>query len=232
MADVKRCFRDEHTWGTVFEALMYRGRQLNNAERIHDLGLELGESVTMVCSEAVYEVADKEDFEWQDLDPYLGDAGVDGYVRAVFDSRWTTVESSAFENCRYLAEVQLPRTVRVIDNNAFAGCDALARVNLQDSALELVRMDAFRGCISLRSIVFPETLREIDTRAFAFCYNLKEVHLPSSSRLIGTRAFYGCQALESVTLPLRVEVMREAFCVSFDDRPLRVFACGQIRPMP
>ena len=230
VADVKRCFRNEHTWGTVFGklttrlAIMFRGRQLDNDERILALGFEPGEAVTIVCSQAVYEASGTGDWKGRGYVPILGDAMVDGLLRVVFDARFTTVEYGAIELCPYLIEMQLPREVRVIDNNAFCGCEALQRVNLEDCSLEEIYTDAFRGCRSLSILRFPETLQAIHGGAFAGCYNLRDVRLPSRLREIGPQAFYGCSRLPSVTLPVRVHVGREALCTSWHGPPLRVLA--------
>ncbi len=78
-----------------------------------------------------------------------------------------TIGPEAFRDSG-VERVILPDTVRVIRENAFAGCSALTEVVLPPY-LEKIADGAFRDCSVLRSITLPASLQEIAASAFDGC---------------------------------------------------------------
>ena len=87
--------------------------------------------------------------------------------------------------------ISLPDTLKVIEDDAFAGCTCLKELFLPDS-LESIGARAFMGCISLRSVVIPKNVKKIGDEAFAFCKNLQHVTLPETSIETGKDIFLDC----------------------------------------
>ena len=99
------------------------------------------------------------------------------FEEITMDEGVQTIESSAFENCVYLREIEL------------------------SSALTELGKRAFYGCSSLESIVIPEGVTYIPDGVFEYCYSLKEVMLPEGLTELGEGVFYQCESLESIVIP-------------------------------
>ena len=82
----------------------------------------------------------------------------------------TLIESLAFFNCSYLAEVILPDSVETIGSLAFMQCSALTKITLSASLTDIYN-DAFHSCA------------------------VTELYIPVSVEWIGEDAFYGCENL-------------------------------------
>jgi hypothetical protein len=72
-----------------------------------------------------------------------------------------------------LVRIDIPPTVRVIENEAFSWCSRLTIAILNDG-LEEIRERAFWGC-ALVCIDIPPSVKEIDAAAFEECSNLTTV---------------------------------------------------------
>ena len=77
-------------------------------------------------------------------------------------------------NCSKFAVI-IPKTVKKIDDNAFAGCPDVSTIIGQDG-LNSIGNNAFTACTELRTISLPKTVTSIGTRAFAGC-SLMEVRV-------------------------------------------------------
>jgi hypothetical protein len=68
-----------------------------------------------------------------------------------------------FEGCEVLSEVDIPKTVKVIDNRSFASCLALTKVHIPGS-VEHIGPSAFSGCglceMSFRNSQFEGTVMD------------------------------------------------------------------------
>lgn len=83
------------------------------------------------------------------------------------------------EKCFYesgLEKITIPRTVKLIEENAFVYCENLNSVTIEGSALEIIESLAF-SCTGLTTFVAPASLREIGVCAFSHCKSLKYVDL-------------------------------------------------------
>lgn len=88
--------------------------------------------------------------------------------RVVFEegSALEAIDEKAFYWCE-IKSITLPKTLRVIKEDAFSHCQELRTVNFEDGIC----------------------LERIEERAFADCYQLYSISLPSSVKFIGTGAF-------------------------------------------
>ena len=100
----------------------------------------------------------------------------------------TSIGDNAFENCH--ATINLPGTLQLIGNSAFAGCTGLNVVTIPNGVISIGN-SAFEGCGNLNPLTFenPSSLQSIGTYAFASCASLQSITIPASVTSIGTGAF-------------------------------------------
>jgi hypothetical protein len=99
-------------------------------------------------------------------------------------------------------------SVKVINEEAFAGCTRLRSVELCEG-LEIIDDRAFKECTSLRSIHIPSTVKEIREGAFEDCFALRNVELLEGLEWIREMAFSECISLERITIPSTVKVIHQ-----------------------
>lgn len=94
--------------------------------------------------------------------------------------------------------VEIPRSVTVIQPYAFAGCTNLKAVTIP-SGVEKIDEGTFGYCSSLTEIVIPEGVTEIGTMAFTNCDNIVRAQLPTTLKTIGPAAFYCNKSLSEIS---------------------------------
>lgn len=141
-----------------------------------------------------------------------------------------------FAGCKNLSSVQLPRTLKLIEELCFYGCQNLRSISLPEG-LTKIGFSAFENT-GLKSVVIPSTVTELlsgafsgsdleevtvkcgeegwgfagGQEAFAYCEKLENVILNEKTNDISYRMFKGCTALKSITLPQGLkEIGSEAF---------------------
>jgi len=78
-----------------------------------------------------------------------------------------------------LTSIDLPESVRKIDEKAFKDCVNLTSIVIPDSVTE-IGASAFSGCTNLTSIIIPNSVKEIGEDAFKGCANLNVTCSPHS----------------------------------------------------
>ena len=133
----------------------------------------------------------------------------------------TAIGANTFEGCEYLMELKLPRTITsvgarafanclnmwrvevpcaTINNNTFAGSDAIVEVTIVPGAHSTGWYEtAFFNKPNLKRLVIGEGVTSFSY--FRGCANLSEVLLPDSLETIGPEAFLNCTSLASITIP-------------------------------
>ncbi len=107
-----------------------------------------------------------------------------------------TIGYECFRGDRYLEEVTIPNTVKVIAGEAFFACQFLKKVSLPNG-LEKIYYEAFRSCGVLESICIPESVTMIGNGAFMYCGNLAELNIPKGADL-GIDAFSRTKWIEQM----------------------------------
>lgn len=141
---------------------------------------------------------------------YIGDGAFSGCVNlSKADLRYryelSEIGSEAFLGCESLEEIQLPNTIKRIDDDAFSCCDHLRRfeicetfktrensitklpdvcsrcynldvVSIESTEIEEIGPYAFSSCESLRIVSLPKTIKKIGKCAFSECYNLQTIY--------------------------------------------------------
>lgn len=121
------------------------------------------------------------------------------------------IGKKAFMDCKQLESVELPDSVVLIEEEAFAGCERLAKINLP-AELRHFKHGIFKNCTGLTEVEFPSSPYYISFETFQGCTSLKKVKLPERLVSLQNKVFEGCVSLETVELPegLR-KIEQEAF---------------------
>jgi predicted esterase YcpF (UPF0227 family) len=96
-------------------------------------------------------------------------------------------------------EYAIPEGVEVMEGTFWLHKYGLRKIQLPKS-LRKINYNAFLGC-PIEAIEFPEGITEIPGSACEVCRELKVVRLPSTITEIGIGAFNGCEKLEEINLP-------------------------------
>ena len=105
--------------------------------------------------------------------PVYGNSSV---KKVVIEDGVTSIGNSAFDNCRRLTDITIPKSVTSIGNYAFYNCS------------------------SLTSITIPDSVTSIGDYAFFYCYQLTSITLSDSVTSIGNSAFSNCGSLTTISL--------------------------------
>ena len=109
-----------------------------------------------------------------------------GLEKVRLSKRLTSLPKITFFQCANLKEVILPE-VRRLSRACFQQCHSLARIELPAS-LKFIEDNAFDDCIALQEIELPQGVEEIGENAFFNCVSLRKINLPSSLTFIGKGA--------------------------------------------
>ena len=121
-----------------------------------------------------------------------------------------SVADRAFSSCKYITEINLPKTVNSIGIRAFYACRSLKEIDLRGEVKELGD-DAFLGCDSLKKAVLGDNLESIGMQAFYLCSSLEEIDIPQNVSEIKPSSFYGCSALERISFGGVRKIGKDAF---------------------
>lgn len=131
---------------------------------------------------------------------YTG-SGKDVKIPESYENYKVTVLGRSLFNGKDISSVEIPDTVKEIQDYAFSSNRNLKSVKLPKN-LETIGTNAFFNCSSLESIELPASLKEIGVYAFSAA-GLKSVTIPESKTLttLDQYVFFQCQELTEVTLP-------------------------------
>ena len=105
---------------------------------------------------------------------------------------------SAFYQCKWLTEYNLPDNIKYIDTQMFSGSN-LTTIVIPEG-VETIYAWAFMGCTELKNVYFPSTLKEIGNSAFSYCPSLTSVVIPEGVEVINETAFDRCEALTAINV--------------------------------
>ncbi len=110
------------------------------------------------------------------------------------------IQDDAFFNLSYLERVSMPPQLDSIGESSFRLCWSLEEIVIPHG-IRILEKRAFSGCAKMKKAELPDTLTVIELCAFMDCTELSDVKLPPSLKLIRKNAFYGCESLKDITLP-------------------------------
>ena len=131
----------------------------------------------------------------------------DGVV--TLPERVTEIGQGAFSGVEGLKEIIIPRTVKVIQQDAFSYNAEIEKVTIQSKVgengeiigLERIGNSAFKGCSSLKEVTMPDSVIEIVEMAFRECTNLEKVQLSNNITSIASQTFLNCYELTTINMP-------------------------------
>ena len=107
------------------------------------------------------------------------------------------IEDNAFFRCRNLTRVIFKGSDTRLGTSVFCGCMYLVDVRLPQN-LEKLPIGTFAGCKMLESMILPNTLHEIGDLAFRNCMSLTEIAIPNDVDFVHYRNFMGCENVKIV----------------------------------
>lgn len=129
----------------------------------------------------------------------------------------TQIRKNAFEGCRELTEIKIPKSVTDIRNWAFENCTDLKKFEVDKKNEKYVSIDgvlftkdktriiayeygAFEKCFNLRNVEIPDSVTEIGICAFENCRSLTEIKIPKGVTEIKSWTFSGCKGLTEIKI--------------------------------
>lgn len=109
----------------------------------------------------------------------------------------TYIDSRAFYKCESIQTLNIPGTVKEINQTSFLGCTSLNSLIL-NNGITRIWYNAFSNCTSLTKIDIPNSVVQIDEGAFSDCTLLDEINLPDHPANINSSAFSNVKALSNV----------------------------------
>lgn len=113
------------------------------------------------------------------------------------------IGSNAFNSCKKLKEITLPKTLNVINYYAFSR-SGLESIEIHDGCI--LSYSLFWGCDALSKVILPSDLKTIPSSLFYQCSSLKEIEIPESVTTIESSAF-SWSGLESLRFPDGISVI-------------------------
>lgn len=130
-----------------------------------------------------------------------------------FAEGMTVLPRSAIEDSRFKS-VHLPRTLYIIQPDAFYNCTELTKIDLPDGLKE-IRSEAFHNT-GLQEIKIPDSVAILGEFAFSNNSKLISIQLPAELFSISRGLFAGCKLLKTIEIPPKVTTIRD---VAFTDCP-------------
>lgn len=117
------------------------------------------------------------------------------------------LEKNCFFNCKLLKSVILPNSLKIIPIKAFAYCNGLTEINLENT--RIIKPSAFMMCENLTQIDIPNV---VELGGFTGCKRLKEVKNANKVEVLYARAFAYCDKLRKFYFsPTIKTIYEEAF---------------------
>ena len=112
----------------------------------------------------------------------------------------TMIGDAAFADATQLTSITLPLRLTAVSRYMLAGT-AISNVVLPDG-VSAIGTGAFEDCSRLHTVFLPASLRHIDSRAFSYCSSLNEIYSDASTPplTMDDDAFEGCSNIH-VMLP-------------------------------
>ena len=141
------------------------------------------------------------DFGWYCHKSANGNRYIFDVIRVIFPQSLIAIGQECF-SYNNISECVFSDSIQYIGSMAFLNC-----INLCDGPLDLpkelryLEAEAFAGCVSITSVVFHDKIKEIGSHAFRGCSALNTAYISDSVEEIGSGVFDDCPNLESICIP-------------------------------
>ena len=130
---------------------------------------------------------------------FTGDEGVVSFRELLYFTGVDELLVNEFSGCKYLTDIVLPPQLTSIGGNALRSCIRLESIDIPGS-VKTVDEYAFYGCFRLAAVAFHEGLKTIGANAFNGCDALLGIDIPSTVSSIAQTSFQNCPSLASITV--------------------------------
>ena len=110
------------------------------------------------------------------------------------------VTYDGFANMKKLRKFTAKGDIEVLPSATFAGCEALAEIELQWNAVTNVGNSTFWGCVNwtVGKLDCLSNVKEIGSHAFTDCHKIYEAVIPETVATVSDGVFRGCRGLSNV----------------------------------
>lgn len=113
----------------------------------------------------------------------------------------TTIATGAFAVCRKLTTLQIPKSIQIIEAQAFENCEGLTGNVTIPKTVSTLGSSAFRHCHSLNQLIFEENGQLTFIESYlANDSGITYLRIPGHITKIGDGAFGNCNKLQKVVL--------------------------------
>lgn len=124
------------------------------------------------------------------------------------------IDTGAFFDCESLSTISIPRSLRRVGNNAFAGCLSLTYFEFPEGFDGVISNDCFSGCYKLHEVaILSDKIKTIQPGAFANTA-IRIMKLPNGVEELKSHVFDDCAQLEYVSIP---ETLKYISVYTFED---------------
>lgn len=110
----------------------------------------------------------------------------------------TKIEANAFINQVDLGEVVIPASVSEIGNSAFAYCDSIGTIKLNEGLTKIGDYAFNQLAYNLTEIEIPNSVTHIGNYAFGSCFVLESVRIGKGVTYLGDGVFNSCIKLTDI----------------------------------
>ena len=114
------------------------------------------------------------------------------------------IGAQAFKNRKDIEEVYIPKSVEIIDSDAFFLCSNLRKVDFEEGIkLKEIKPFTFVGCKKMENIDLPDSLKTIYAYSFGDC-SFTKIKIPKNVEYLDLYAIRECYLLKEIELPERL----------------------------
>lgn len=113
--------------------------------------------------------------------------GVRRISAKAFHALYHDQESVYRKRRKMITRIVFPKTLEVIEQDAFRDFRSLCTVSFQNG---LMSLNGFRSCVKLNGVSIPKSCTEIGEYAFYGCVSLRDVKFSEEITMIGSHAFH------------------------------------------
>ena len=119
------------------------------------------------------------------------------------------IATGAFQGCKNICGLILPKDLTIIRDFTFLGCSSLKEIDIPNS-LKRIGAFAFKQCRSLQIVRLPDTLESVGNGVFTNCVSLKDVSNMENTKLsvLSNNLFESCINLENIKLPKSITIIK------------------------